>query len=125
MNKLKFLFVILTIVLASCSNNSTPEVAEKEKPKGPEITIDKYIYSKDSAHVVTVLYIDGKVSFINGKDTSVIKDGYIQSASGSYKEYSCDFNWKNDSCFITSMDLTLTKIGNPKNIVIQRTTAGE
>ncbi|MGZ3904224.1 MAG: hypothetical protein ACXVC6_11045 [Bacteroidia bacterium] len=124
MNKLTFFFVILTIALASCSNNNT-EVAEKPKPKGPEITIDKYIYSKDSNNVVTVLYIDGKVSFINGKDTSVIKDGYIQSASGSYKEYSCDFNWKNDSCFITSMDLTLTKIGNPKNLVIQRGTAGE
>ncbi|MGZ3864623.1 MAG: hypothetical protein ACXVPN_06420 [Bacteroidia bacterium] len=124
MNKLKYACIILTIVLASCSGNNN-KTEEKTENKGPEIVIDKYIYSKDSNNVVTVLYIDGKVSFINGKDTSAIKQGYIQSASGSYKEYSCDFNWRNDSCFITSMDLTLTKIGEPKNIVIQRAAAGE
>ena len=120
MKNLKLLLLSFTIAFASCTNDKPSEEKEKEKPEGPKIIIDKYILSEDGKNGVTVLHIDGRVSFINGKDTSVLREGYIQSTNGLAKDYSCDFTWKNDTCYIQSIDVDLKVVGNPKKIFIKK-----
>jgi|GEM_PF-4712850 len=115
MNKL-FLFFIAA-ALVSCIGKTIEEPCENAPTV---ITVDRYVYSKDKKNVATVMYVDGIVSFISGKDTgSVEKDGFIRFKLSRDHAYSCSFKWQNDSCIILSGYGKWDVVGHPKKIGIQ------